>query len=243
MFLKLLKKYRFLACGVIATALIAGLLYSGYLVNPFRYGMETILLKWGSRGDYVYVVQDKLKKWGYYDGNIDGIYGNATRVAVQKFQRKNGLRADGIVGDETARALGINIPGGGGGGGGGSRGGGSARSNEVYTLAQCIHGEARGESYIGKVAVGAVIMNRVKSPLFPNTIAGVIFQPGAFTAVTDGQMFQPPDSSSMKAAQDALNGWDPSGGAIYYYNPAKTTSQWIYSRPVIKVIGKHYFAR
>lgn len=247
MLLKILKKYKFLVAGVFLTSIITGLLYSGYLVNPFRYGMETILLKWGSRGDYVYVVQDKLKKWGYYDGNIDGVYGNETRVAVQEFQRKNGLTADGIVGDETAKALGINIPGEGGGGGGTAAGrgggGGGARSNEAYTLAQCIHGEARGESYIGQVAVGSVIMNRVRSPLFPNTIAGVIFQPGAFTAVTDGQMFQPPDASSMKAAQDALNGWDPSGGAIYYYNPAKTTSQWIYSRQVIKVIGKHYFAR
>lgn len=245
MLLKFLKKYKFLIAGITCAAIVTGLFYSGYLVNPLRYGAETILLKWGSRGDYVYVVQDKLKRWGYYKGNIDGIYGNETRVAVQEFQRKNGLRADGIVGDETARALGINIPGGGGGGKqtASKGGGGGARSNEVYTLAQCIHGEARGEPYIGQVAVGAVIMNRVRSPLFPNTIAGVIFQPGAFTAVTDGQMFQPPGSTAMKAAQDALNGWDPSGGALYYYNPAKTTSSWIWNRPVIKVIGKHYFAR
>lgn len=240
MLLKFFKKYKFLVIGVFSAAIITGLLYSGYLVNPFRYGMETILLRWGSRGDYVFVVQDKLKKWGYYDGNIDGIYGNETRVAVQEFQRKNGLTADGIVGDETAKALGMNVP---AEKKTAAADSGGARSNEAYTLAQCIHGEARGESYIGQVAVGAVIMNRVRSPLFPNTIAGVIFQPGAFTAVTDGQMFQPPGDAAMKAAQDALNGWDPSGGAIYYYNPAKTTSQWIYSRPVIKVIGKHYFAR
>ena len=238
---KILKKYKFLVIGAFSMVIITGLLYSGYFVNPFRYGMETILLKWGSRGDYVFVVQDKLKRWGYYKGNIDGVYGNETRVAVQEFQRKNGLRADGIVGDETAKALGVNAPtetkAASSGGGEGARG------NEAYTLAQCIHGEARGEPYVGQVAVGAVIMNRVRSPLFPNTIAGVIFQPQAFTAVDDGQMFQPPGDTAMKAAQDALNGWDPSGGAIYYYNPAKTTNKWIWSRPVIKVIGKHYFAR
>lgn len=239
MLLKFLKKYKFLVIGAISAAVISGLFYSGYLVNPFRYGMETILLKWGSRGDYVYVVQDKLKRWGYYDGNIDGVYGTATRQAVLEFQRKNGLRVDGIVGDETARALGMNVS----SEASAPSGGGSVRSNEVYTLAQCIHGEARGESYTGQVAVGAVIMNRVRSPLFPNTIAGVIFQPGAFTAVDDGQMFQPPGDTALKAAQDAINGWDPSDGALYYYNPAKTTSSWIWSRPVIKVIGSHYFAR
>jgi N-acetylmuramoyl-L-alanine amidase len=110
-------------------------------------------------------------------------------------------------------------------------------------MAQAIYGEARGEPYIGQVAVGAVIMNRVNHPSFPNTIAGVIFQPGAFTAVMDGQMFMQPDETALKAARDALNGWDPTGGAIYYYNPAKTTNRWIYSRPVLKVIGKHYFAK
>lgn len=238
---KILKKYKFLVIGAFSMVIITGLLYSGYFVNPFRYGMETILLKWGSRGDYVFVVQDKLKRWGYYKGNIDGVYGNETRVAVQEFQRTHGLRADGIVGDETAKALGMNVP---AEANTSSQGGGEgARGNEAYTLAQCIHGEARGEPYVGQVAVGAVIMNRVRSPLFPNTIAGVIFQPQAFTAVDDGQMFQPPGDTAMKAAQDALNGWDPSGGAIYYYNPAKTTNKWIWSRPVIKVIGKHYFAR
>lgn len=200
--------------------------------------LETIILKWGSRGDYVFVVQDKLKRWGFYDGNVDGVYGTKTREAVIKFQKNHGLRVDGIVGDETAKALGMNVP-----SSAGAAGGGSARSNEVYTLAQCIHGEARGEPYIGQVAVGGVIMNRVRSPLFPNSIAGVIFQPGAFSAVDDGQMFQPPGDTATKAAQDALNGWDPSGGAIYYYNPGKTTNAWIWSRPVIKVIGKHYFAK
>lgn len=216
-----------------------GLVFIGYHQNLYNSDLQALVLKWGSRGDYVFVVQDKLKRWGFYDGNIDGIYGTKTMQAVIRFQRKHGLKADGIVGDQTAKALGMNLPASSSGGGGG----GSARSNEVYTLAQCIHGEARGEPYIGQVAVGGVIMNRVRSPLFPNTIAGVIFQPGAFTAVDDGQMFQPPGDTATKAAQDALNGWDPSGGAIYYYNPAKTTNKWIWSRPVIKVIGKHYFAK
>lgn len=196
----------------------------------------SILLKYGSRGDQVKTVQRKLKNWGYYKGNVDGIYGWRTANAVRSFQRKNGLKVDGIVGNATAKALGMNVQ-------ASASKSATSRSNEVYTLAQCIHGEARGEPYIGQVAVGAVILNRVNSPKFPNSIAGVIFQPGAFTAVTDGQMFQPPGESAMKAARDALNGWDPSGGAIYYYNPAKTTNKWIWSRPIIKVIGKHYFCK
>lgn len=234
-----MKKYKFIIVPLISVIILMGLVFIGYHQNLYNSDLQALVLKWGSRGDYVFVVQDKLKRWGFYDGNIDGIYGTKTMQAVIRFQRKHGLKADGIVGDQTAKALGMNLPASSSGGGGG----GSARSNEVYTLAQCIHGEARGEPYIGQVAVGGVIMNRVRSPLFPNTIAGVIFQPGAFTAVDDGQMFQPPGDTATKAAQDALNGWDPSGGAIYYYNPAKTTNKWIWSRPVIKVIGKHYFAK
>ncbi|MDD3439489.1 MAG: spore cortex-lytic enzyme, partial [Clostridiaceae bacterium] len=169
-------------------------------------------------------------------GSIDGSYGWRTANAVKAFQRKHGLKADGIVGNATGKALGIRT-------GTASARGGTSRSNETYTLAQCVHGEARGESYIGQVAVAAVILNRVDDPRFPKTIAGVIYQPGAFTAVTDGQMFQPPGDTALKAARDALNGWDPSGGALYYYNPAKTTNKWIWSRPIIKVIGKHYFCK
>lgn len=197
----------------------------------------TILLKYGSRGTQVKTVQTKLKKWGYYTGSVDGIYGWRTRTAVVKFQRKNGLRADGVVGDATAKALGIFEP------KKTATRGTVTRNNEVYTLAQAINGEARGEPYIGQVAVAACILNRVDDPRFPNTIAGVIYQPGAFTAVADGQMFLTPNDSAFKAARDALNGWDPSGGAVFYYNPAKTTNKWIWSRPVIKVIGKHYFCK
>ncbi len=196
----------------------------------------SILVKYGSRGEEVKTIQTKLKRWGYYNGSVDGVYGWITKEAVIKFQRKNGLKADGVVGNATAKALGMPVA------ATASRGGAS-QSNDVYTLAQCIHGEGRGESYVGQVAIGAVVMNRVNDPKFPNTISGVIFQPGAFTAVADGQMFMKPDESSLKAARDALNGWDPSGGAIYYYNPAKTTNKWIWSRPIIKVIGKHYFCK
>jgi N-acetylmuramoyl-L-alanine amidase len=196
----------------------------------------SILLKYGSRGEQVKTVQTKLKNWGYYNGRVDGVYGWITREAVVKFQRKNGLKADGIIGNATAKALGMPVA------TTASRGGAS-QNNDVYTLAQCIHGEGRGESYTGQVAIGAVVLNRVNNPKFPNTISGVIFQPGAFTAVADGQMFMKPNDSALKAARDALNGWDPSGGAIYYYNPAKTTNKWIWSRPIIKVIGKHYFCK
>ncbi len=195
-------------------------------------------LYWGSRGGQVYEVQRKLKQWGYYDGGIDGIYGYKTYRAVKRFQWKNGLRVDGIVGPQTKRALGLPVR----RTRYSSSRGVSARDN-LYILAQLISGEARGEPYIGQVAVGAVVLNRVEHPSFPNTIPGVIFQPGAFTAVLDGQMFRQPNSTSIRAAVDALSGWDPTGGALYYYNPRRTTNRWIWGRPVIKVIGKHRFAR
>jgi N-acetylmuramoyl-L-alanine amidase len=208
--------------------------YSVYM----RHSIETATLYWGSTGDDVIEVQRRLKNWGYYDGVVDGVYGPKTFQAVKDFQAKNGLSVDGNVGSQTRAALGMPTA----DSGYTPTRGVSSRDN-VYLMAQAIHGEARGEPYIGQVAVGAVIMNRVNHPSFPNTIAGVIFQPGAFTAVTDGQMFMAPGESAMRAAGDALNGWDPSGGAIYYYNPAKTTNNWIYSRPVVKVIGKHRFAK
>lgn len=214
-----------------------GWIYNSYTTSQISSEAGTAILKWGSRGEKVRKVQQRLKDWGYYKGSVDGVYGWRTANAVKAFQRKHGLKADGIVGKSTANALGVNI------GTTTAARKSTSRSNETYTLAQCIHGEARGEPYTGQVAVAAVILNRVDDPRFPNTIAGVIFQPGAFTAVSDGQMFQPPGDSALKAARDALNGWDPSGGAIYYYNPAKTTNKWIWSRPIIKVIGKHYFCK
>lgn len=194
----------------------------------------------GSQGDTVRQIQQKLISSGYLSGNADGIYGAKTTAAVKKFQQDNGLTADGVCGTQTLSALGI-----GGASGGGqtvTEGGAVSRSEELQLLSRIISAESRGEPYQGQVAVGAVIMNRVKHPSFPNTLAGVIYQPGAFTAIVDGQFEQDISESSVRAAQDAINGMDPSGGAIYYYNPAKTTNQWIYSRPVIKTIGKHVFA-
>ncbi len=236
MFSKKLKRYTPYIIILIIYSVFGVMSYNDFFTNNnYSDTAGSILLKYGSRGTQVKTVQTKLKKWGYYTGGVDGIYGWKTRTAVVKFQKKNGLKADGIVGDTTAKSLGIFET------AKATTRGTVTRSNDVNTLAQAIHGEARGEPYIGQVAVGAVILNRVDNPKFPNTIAGVIYQPGAFTAVTDGQMFLAPDESSAKAAKDALNGWDPSGGAIYYFNPAKATSKWIWSRPIIKVIGKHYF--
>ena len=190
----------------------------------------------GSSGDAVRTIQEKLKNWGYYDGEVDGIFGSGTTSAVKYFQRKNGLTPDGIVGPATLKALGMES--------GSSAGGAtSGRDNDLYLLARMISAEARGEPYTGQVAVGAVILNRVRHPSFPNTISGVIYQPGAFSALYDGQFDQPIADSARRAAQDAMNGWDPTGGAIYYYNPEKTTNKWIWSRPVIATIGKHVFAK
>lgn len=184
----------------------------------------------GSTGSVVSTIQDKLSRWGYYSGSVDGVYGSRTVEAVKYFQRTNGLSADGKCGPATLRALGIQDT--------------SASSNgsgDVDLLARLISAEARGEPYTGQVAVGAVVLNRMESPAFPSTMSGVIYQSGAFSCINDGQFWEPVADSAYKAARDALNGWDPSGGAIYYFNPNKATSSWIWSRPVITVIGGHYF--
>lgn len=177
-------------------------------------------------------VQTKLKRWGYYTGSVDGIYGPKTKAAVKYFQRKNGLAVDGIVGPKTAAALGMTLS--------GSKT--TQSSSDLNLLARCVHAEARGEPYTGQVAVAAVVLNRVRSASFPNTIAGVIYQPYAFTAVNDGQINLTPNSTAYKAAQDALNGWDPTYGCLYYYNPRTATSSWIWSRQTVVTIGKHVFA-
>lgn len=195
-----------------------------------------VLSKLGSRGDEVRKIQQKLKNWGYYSGSVDGIYGTQTQNAVKYFQRKNGLTADGIAGKNTLSAMGISSS-------GSSSSSGSYSSNDIYLLAKVIGAEARGESYTGQVAVGAVVLNRVKHSSFPDTISGVVYQSGAFSCVTDSNWSTSPNDTAKKAAQDAINGWDPSGGAIYYYNPAKTSNQWIRSRPVIVTIGSHIFCR
>ena len=207
---------------------------------------QTAVLKQGASGGEVKELQRRLKNWGYYDGAVDGIYGRGTVEAVKKFQQKNGLTADGIAGIDTFKALGMND----------SVNvlendkknsqNQSASSNytnsDLYLLAKCIYAEARGESYTGQVAVGAVILNRVASSSFPNTVSGVIYQKNAFTAVSDGQINLEPNKTAMNAAQDALNGWDPTYGCLYYYNPAVATSSWIFGRQTVTTIGKHVFA-
>ena len=177
-------------------------------------------------------VQTKLKRWGYYTGAVDGIYGPKTKEAVKYFHRKNGLVVDGIVGPKTAAALGMTLSG----------STTTQSSSDLNLLARCVYAEARGEPYTGQVAVAAVVLNRVRSASFPNTIAGVIYQPYAFTAVDDGQINLTPNSTAYKAAQDALNGWDPTYGCLYYYNPRTATSSWIWSRQTVVTIGKHVFA-
>lgn len=187
----------------------------------------------GSSGQAVTTIQEKLKRWGYYSGTVDGVYGSGTVAAVKKFQRTNGLTEDGVCGSSTLKALGMEQQ--------ASSGGNQTGSGDVALLAKVISAEARGEPYSGQVAVGAVILNRVAHPSFPNTISGVVYEPGAFTCMVDGQIDQPVADSAYRAARDALNGSDPTGGAIYYFNPSTATSSWIWSRPLITVIGKHRF--
>lgn len=189
------------------------------------------LSKYGSTGSEVTQIQQKLAGLGYYSGKIDGIYGSGTRQAVTDFQRDYGLTADGIAGSKTLNALGISS----------SSGTYGFTDSEISLLARTISAESRGEPYEGQVAVGAVILNRIEHPSFPNTMAGVIYQNGAFSCVDDGQMDEDVYEISKRAAIDALNGWDPSGGAIYYYNPVTATNKWIRSRPVIVTIGAHIF--
>ena len=198
------------------------------------------LSKYGSRGEEVKQIQKKLKDWGYYDGNVDGVFGSKTENAVKKFQQKNGLKADGIVGDRTLSALGITST---GNKNNGNTSNSSVNNSDLYLLSKLVHAEARGEEYRGKVAVAASVLNRVASASFPNTIAGVIYQKGAYTCVDDGQINLEPDEASKKAAQDAINGWDPTSGCIYYFNPNTATSGWIWSRPQVITIGKHIFCK
>lgn len=213
-------------------------------IHPVLYPsyLEVALYKVGSSDPTVKEIEARLKWLGLFKGTPDNYYGWDTFEAVKKLQRDRGLKVDGIAGDKTLRALGI-IDGGGNTAAEQGKKGVNAQSGDVALLSRAINGEARGEPYVGQVAVGAVIMNRTRDPRFPRTIAGVIYQPGAFTAVSDGQINAPLEQSPTKAAQDSLNGWDPTGGCVFYYNPAKTTNKWIWSRPVIKVIGKHHFCK
>ena len=245
---------KFLAIGALTLALTASAAASvtAIAVSHERQTAETAIelsvdaavLRQGSKGNEVKEVQRRLKQWGYYSGSVDGIFGAGTKKAVIAFQKKNGLTADGIVGKATYKALGMNDSYNSLNGNSNSKpsSSGNYSSSDLYLMAKAIYAEGRGESYTGQVAIGAVIMNRLKSPDFPNTIAGIVYQKGAFTAVADGQINLEPNQTAYNAARDAMNGWDPTYGAIYYYNPAKSTSAWIFTRQTVTTIGKHVFA-
>lgn len=223
--------------AVCSLLIVMSLLISGaYFERAQKTEKETsitALSKVGSTGDEVRRIQKKLKELGYLSGSADGIYGTKTKKAVISFQKNCGITADGICGPTTLLYLGLS--------GSSSSGSGGQSSSDVWLLAKLIAAEARGESYTGQVAVGAVVLNRVDHPSFPDSIAGVIYQSGAFSCVNDSNWSVAPNATSQKAARDAINGWDPSGGAIYYYNPRTATNRWIRSRPVITTIGNHVF--
>lgn len=189
------------------------------------------LSRLGSKGEEVRQIQRKLRELGYYNGSIDGVYGSETKKAVTAFQKNCGIEADGIAGPKTIRYLGLE----------GSDNGSAYSGEDTELLAKLIAAEARGESYMGQVAVGAVVLNRVAHASFPDTVAGVIYQKGAFSCINDGNWSVSATATSRKAARDAINGWDPSGGAVFYFNPKKTSDGFMHSRPVITVIGNHTF--
>ncbi len=193
------------------------------------------LSRYGSRGSEVTNIQTKLRRWGYYTGAVDGIFGSQTLSAVKSFQRKNGLVVDGIAGERTLNAMGIMST--------SASSTSSSNNSDLNLLTKVVYAEARGEVYEGQVAIAAVVLNRVRNSAFPNSVSGVIYQPGAFTAVSDGQINLTPNATARKAAQDALNGWDPTYGSIYYFNPNTATSAWIWSRPHVITIGKHRFCK
>ncbi len=215
-------------------SIILFITYNLLLRNQATYALS----RYGSRGDEVKQIQTKLKNWGYYKGSVDGIYGSGTLAAVKSFQRKNGLTVDGIAGTKTLQAMGIFSS-----SSSSSSSSNTSNSSNLNLISRFVHAEARGEPYTGQVAVAAVILNRVKSSKFPNTVSGVVYQSGAFTCVQDGQINLAPDATSKKAAQDAINGWDPTYGAIYYFNPNTATNAWIWSRPMTITIGNHRFCK
>ncbi len=228
-------KQKIISIAMILTVISIFISYNVFFRNNEVYALS----KYGSRGEEVRQIQTKLKRWGYYKGNVDGIFGSGTLEAVKWFQRKNGLQVDGIAGKRTLEAMGIFNS----SSSSNSNSSVATNSNDLNLLARVIYGEARGEPYTGQVAIGAVVLNRVRNGSFPNTVAGVVYQRGAFDAVSDGQINLTPNSTAKKAAQDALNGWDPTYGAIYYFNPRTATNKWIWSRPMTVTIGNHRFCK
>lgn len=215
-------------CFIIALPMALVLAFCGIFYTTVKRA-ENVKITTVATTNQIIGAQQRLKEMGYYNGPVDGVYNDATRNAVIRFQGDYGISQTGNIGERTLEMLGLHTS-------------SSSQNSDLYLLAKCVYAEARGESYVGKVAVAAVILNRVEHPSFPNTIAGVVYQPWAFTAVYDGQINLEPDQESYSAAQDALNGWDPTYGCIYYYNPETATSQWIFSREVVTTIGKHVFA-
>lgn len=220
-----------ISISVLATFMIYFVYEHDEIILPNRNHSISALSKLGSQGDEVRRIQKKLKNLGYYKGAVDGVYGTGTQKAVKEFQQNCGIKADGIAGPKTIRYLGLE----------GTQNPSGYSSSDITLLAKLIAAEARGESYTGQVAVGAVVLNRVSHPSFPDTIAGVIYQKGAFSCVNDSNWKVAPNATSMKAAEDCINGWDPSGGAVYYFNPKKTNDKFMHSRPVVTIIGNHYF--
>ncbi|MFC5401999.1 spore cortex-lytic enzyme [Cohnella soli] len=257
---------------ILTVCVVFGLLglYTLQHSHQSRETFSSATLKVGASGKDIYELQGRLKALGYFNGKVDGEFGAATKNAVTWFQWKFGMKSDGVVGPQTKLKLwqatkdwkptaedlpqtGAGAAAGGGASSGGASSGGESKlpasnslgltDKDLKLMANAVYGESRGEPYEGQVAVAAVILNRVKSAEFPNTATGVIFQPGAFTAVADGQIWLTPNESAMKAVKDAVSGWDPSDGCLYYFNPETATSKWIWSRPQYKTIGKHIFCR
>lgn len=226
------KIYRLAISLFLVLTLSLTAIYINYKDNNEDTSSIYAISRLGSKGDEVRRIQKKLKNLGFYSGNIDGIYGNATKKAVTRFQKSCGITADGIAGKRTLLYLGL---------GDSSASQGKYSQSDIELLAKLIAAEARGESYVGQVAVGAVVLNRVAHPSFPDTVAGVIYQKGAFSCINDSNWSVSATDVSRKAARDCINGWDPSGGAIYYFNPRKTNDAFMHSRPVITVIGNHSF--
>lgn len=229
--MKIGKKIIISIFAVLLIGIIASIFYAINL-NQVSYALS----KYGSSGSEVRTIQEKLKRWGYYSGNVDGIYGTKTVAAVKSFQRKNGLKVDGIAGEKTLAKMGMTSS-------KNTSNSSNTTSSDTNLLSRIIYAEARGEPYSGQVAVGAVVLNRVASSSYPNTISGVIYQSGAFDAVRDGQINMKPDSTAISAAKDAINGWDPSYGCTFYFNPATATSKWIWSKTQVVKIGKHIFCK
>ncbi len=191
--------------------------------------VSALSLSRGNTGDNVKRLQEKLNEFGY-SVQVDGIFGSKTKKAVEQYQKDNGLTVDGIAGPKTLSKMGLEIA-------------SNNSSSEIYLLARAVYAEARGEAYIGKVAVAAVILNRIDDPLFPNSVSGVVYQPGAFDSVSDGQINLSPDEECIRAARDAFGGWDPTNGCVYYYNPKNTTNKWMLSKDVVLTVGNHVFCR